>query len=85
MYGAAWIRLVIDGKNLPSTTGPSATVNVGMFAPSVPQVFFRFIPAAKYKAVLDGTSLLITHIAINYRGPDQREFCYSQLMTYDQA
>ena len=81
--GVVRIRLVIDGKNLPSTTGPSATVNVGMFAPSVPQVFFRFIPAAKYKAVLDGTSLLITHIAINYRGPDQREFCYSQLMTYD--
>jgi hypothetical protein len=54
-----------------------------MFSPSVPQVFFRFMPAAKYQAVHDGDSLLIAHISINYRGPDMREFCYSQLMTYD--
>jgi hypothetical protein len=33
--------------------------------------------------VYDGKSQLIAHISINYRGPDMREFCYSQLMTYD--
>jgi hypothetical protein len=81
--GVVQIRLVIDGKTLPSTAGSSAAVNVGMFAPSIPQIFFRFIPATPYQAVRDGNSLMVAHIAINYRGPDQREFCYSQLMTYD--
>jgi hypothetical protein len=81
--GAVRIRLVIDGKTLPSTAGSLAVVNVGMLAPSIPQIFFRFIPATPYQAVRDGNSLMVAHIAINYRGPDQREFCYSQLMTYD--
>jgi hypothetical protein len=83
--GVVRIRLVVDGKTIsPRAAGPSGTtVNVGMFAPSVPQVFFRFVPASTYQAVRDGTSLMIAHIAINYRGPDEREFCYSQLMTYD--
>ena len=81
--GVVRIRLVVDGRTIVSRAAPAATVNVGMFAPSVPQVFFRFVPAAVYQAVRDGTSLMIAHIAINYRGPDEREFCYSQLMTYD--
>ena len=81
--GRVRIRLVIDGKTLPPTSGSSAVVNVGMLAPSIPQIFFRFIPAAPYQAVRDGNSVMVAHIAINYRGPDQREFCYSQLMTYD--
>ena len=81
--GVVRIRLVVDGKTISSTAGPGTAVNVGMFAPSVPQVFFRFVPASTYQTVRDGTSLMIAHIAINYRGPDEREFCYSQLMTYD--
>jgi hypothetical protein len=81
--GVVRIRLVVDGKTISSMAVPGTTVNVGMFAPSVPQVFFRFVPASTYQAVRDGTSLMIAHIAINYRGPDEREFCYSQLMTYD--
>jgi len=81
--GVVRIRLVLDGKTLASTQGPSGTVNVGMFAPSVPQLFFRFIPEEAYTPAHEGTSVLVVQVAINYRGPDAREFCYTQLMTYD--
>ncbi|MGA2411501.1 MAG: hypothetical protein ABSG46_14080 [Candidatus Binataceae bacterium] len=81
--GVVRIRLALNGKPLASINGPASTVNVGMFAPSVPQLFFRFVPQAAYTAAHDGNATMVVQVAINYRGPDSREFCYTQILTYD--
>jgi len=81
--GVARIGIVIDGKTLPKETAAAATENIGMVSPSVPQLIFRFVPIGLYRAVREGRSHMIVHIVFAYRGPDQREFCYNELMTYD--
>ena len=79
--GVATIRELVDGK--PLERGAAATINVGMVSPTVPHLSFRFIPADLYKKMLDGKAHLVVQVIITYRGPDQREFCYDQLLTYD--
>jgi hypothetical protein len=79
--GVATIRELVDGK--PLERGAVATINVGMVSPTVPHLNFRFIPADLYKKILDGQAHLVVQVIITYRGPDQREFCYDQLLTYD--
>ena len=79
--GVATIRELVDGK--PLERGAAATINVGMVSPTVPHLNFRFIPADLYKKILDGQAHLVVQVIITYRGPDQREFCYDQLLTYD--
>jgi len=50
-------------------------------SPDVPHQIFRFIPIDIYSKVRDGESRMIVHTSFNYRSPDDREFCYSELMT----
>jgi hypothetical protein len=58
------IRLVIDGKTLPSTAGSSAAVNVRMFAPSIPQISFVSSRPRPLKAIRDGNSLMVAHMPL---------------------
>jgi uncharacterized protein YggT (Ycf19 family) len=82
--GVARVTIKIDGKELPQETDANATNNIGMVSPSVPQLIFRFIPIDLYRKVSSGQSRMVVHVLFTYRGPDRREFCYDQLMTYDQ-
>ncbi|MGH7916504.1 MAG: hypothetical protein ACREQE_03470 [Candidatus Binataceae bacterium] len=79
--GVVIVRLLIDGK--PMMHGPATTVNVGMLSPTVPQMIFRLVPASAYRAIADGGVRFVVHVVVSYRGPDKREFCYNELMTYD--
>jgi hypothetical protein len=81
--GVARVTVVIDGKRLPQTHGGLATENIGVVSPTVPHQIFRFIPIDIFNKVRDGEARMIVHTAFNYRSPDDREFCYSELMTYD--
>ncbi len=82
--GVARVTIKIDGKELPQETDGSATNNIGMVSPSVPQLIFRFVPIDLYRKVRSGQSRMVVHVLFTYRGPDRREFCYDQLMSYDQ-
>ncbi|HXR24122.1 MAG TPA: hypothetical protein VN742_02090, partial [Candidatus Binataceae bacterium] len=62
---------------------PDSIINIGMVTPSVPHPFHLFVPIKTYEAVRAGQAKLILHTEITYRGPDQRQFCYSETMTYD--
>ena len=81
--GVARVGVVIDGKSLPKEPGASAIENIGIVSPTVPHLIFRFVPMGLFSRVRDGRSRMIVHISFDYRGPDQRQFCYSELMTYD--
>jgi hypothetical protein len=81
--GVARVAVVIDGKRLPESQGELATENIGVVSPTVPHQIFRFIPIDLYNKVRDGEARMIVHTSFNYRSPDDREFCYSELMTYD--
>jgi hypothetical protein len=81
--GVARVSVFIDGKLLPRAIGGPAIENIGIVSPTVPHPIFRFVPIDLFGPVRDGHSKMIVHIAFDYRGPDQRQFCYSELMTYD--
>ncbi|MGH7934716.1 MAG: hypothetical protein ACREQN_16355 [Candidatus Binataceae bacterium] len=79
--GVVVTRLLVDGH--PMQSGLANTVNVGMVSPNVPQLFFRFVPGNVYHAISIGSARFVVHVIVAYRGPDHREFCYNELMTYD--
>jgi hypothetical protein len=79
--GVVIVRLLVDGR--PMMHGPATTQNVGMLSPSVPQMVYRFVPANVYRKVKTGSARFVVHVVASYRGPDNREFCYNELMTYD--
>ena len=81
--GVVRFRLLIDGRPLPGIDAPDTTINIGMVTPSVPHPFHLFVPIKTYQAVRAGQAKLILHTAITYRGPDRRQFCYGETMTYD--
>lgn len=81
--GVARISVFIDGKLLPKAIGGSAIENIGIVSPTVPHPIFRFVPLSLFSPVRDGLSKMVVRIAFDYRGPDQRQFCYTELMTYD--
>lgn len=81
--GVGRVSVFIDGKLLPKAIGGVAIENVGIISPTVPHLLFRFVPISLFNAVRDGHSKMIVRIAFDYRGPDQRQFCYKELMTYD--
>jgi hypothetical protein len=82
--GVARVGVTIDGKALPTETTAAETENIGVVSPTVPHRIFRFVPKALYDQVRKGRSRMIVHILFNYLGPGQRQFCYSELMSYDQ-
>jgi hypothetical protein len=81
--GVARVWILIDGKELKHQRGGATTINVGMVSPSVPHLSYRFVPQNVYDAVMDGRAKMVVQCEIIYRGPDQREFCYHELLTYD--
>jgi hypothetical protein len=81
--GVARVWILINGKRLPHQRGGASTINVGMISPNVPHIAYRFLPNKIYNAVVDGNAKMVVQTAIIYRGPDQREFCYHELQTYD--
>lgn len=81
--GVARIDVIIDGKTLSGTTVEADTQNFGIVSPTVPHRIFRFVPKNLYEQVREGRSRMMVHIVFDYRGPDQRQFCYSELMGYD--
>ena len=81
--GVAQVSVTIDDKALPENSSTAGIRNIGVVSPTVPHRIFRFVPKALYEQVREGRSRMIVHIVFNYRGPDQRQFCYSELMSYD--
>jgi hypothetical protein len=81
--GVGRVNVFIDGKLLPKATGGVAVENIGIVSPTVPHLLFRFVPISLFNPVRDGRSKMVVRIAFDYRGPDQRQFCYKELMTYD--
>lgn len=81
--GVGRVSVFIDGKLLPKTIGGTAIENIGIVSPTVPHLLFRFVPISLFNLVRDGRSRMVVRIAFDYRGPDQRQFCYRELMTYD--
>jgi hypothetical protein len=80
--GVARVGVRIDGKTLPTET-TAQTENIGIVSPTVPHRIFRFVPKVLYDQVREGRSRMIVHVLFNYLGPDRRQFCYSELMSYD--
>jgi hypothetical protein len=81
--GVARVGVTIDGKTLPKETTAAETENIGIVSPTVPHRIFRFVPKSLYDEVRAGRSRMIVHVVFDYRGPDQRQFCYSEMMSYD--
>lgn len=81
--GVARIDVIMDGKILSGTMAEADTQNLGIVSPTVPHRIFRFVPKALYEQVREGRSRMIVRVVFDYRGPDQRQFCYSELMSYD--
>jgi hypothetical protein len=81
--GVARVSVFIDGKLLLKAIGGAAIENVGIVSPTVPHPVFRFVPISLFNAVREGHSRMIVRVAFDYRGPDQRQFCYRESMTYD--
>jgi ATP-dependent Clp protease adapter protein ClpS len=81
--GVAQVSVTIDDATLPETTPTAGIQNIVIVSPTVPHRIFRFVPKALYEQVREGHSRMIVHIVFNYRGPDQRQFCYSEMMGYD--
>jgi len=80
--GVARVSVIIDGK-LPTEIGGAAIQNIGIVSPTVPHPIFRFVPMSLFRSVRDGHSKMVVHVGFDYRGPDQRQFCYNEAMTYD--
>ncbi len=81
--GVAQVGVTIDGKALPKATAAANTENIGIVSPTVPHLILRYIKKDNYDEVRSGLSRLIVHVKFNYRGPDDRQFCYSKLFSYD--
>lgn len=81
--GVARVGVTIDGKPLPQQNALADTENIGIVSPSVPHRIFRFVPEDIFEAVREGRSRMTAHVLFNYRGPDDRQFCYSEMMSYD--
>jgi hypothetical protein len=81
--GVAQVGVMIDGKPLPHSSAAANTENIGIISPTVPHRIFRFVPKAVYEDVRNGVSRMVVHVKFNFRGPDDRQFCYSKLYSYD--
>jgi hypothetical protein len=81
--GVARIGVIADGKPVLSETAAADTVNVGIVSPTVPHRIFRYVPRPIYERVRGGKARMVVSVVFNYRGPDQRHFCYNEMMVYD--
>ena len=81
--GVAQVGLMINGKPLPHTSAAANTENIGIVSPTVPHLIIRFVPRSIYDEVRNGLARMIVHVKFNFRGPDDRQFCYSKLYSYD--
>ena len=81
--GVAQVSVTIDDRRLPESSPTIGIHNIGIVSPTVPHRIFRFVPKNLYEQVRAGRSRMIVQIVFNYRGPDQRQFCYNEFMTYD--
>lgn len=80
----ARIHLLVNERPLAAANDlHDTTINIGNFTPSVPHPFHRFLPIKVYDAAREGRAKLVVYVQITYRGPDQRQFCYNETMTYD--
>lgn len=77
------IRMLIDGHQIRGQNRLTATTNVGMFSPTVPHLAYRYLPADQYRNVRAGKARLVLDVLISYRGPDERQFCYDEIISYD--
>lgn len=81
--GVGRIAVFVDGKALPNANAAADTDNFGIVSPTVPHRVFRFVPKGLYEEVREGQARMIVHVEFDYRGPDQRQFCYDKLFSYD--
>jgi hypothetical protein len=81
--GIARVGVTVGGKALPNETATAETEKIGMVSPTVPHRIFRFVPRGLFDEVREGRLRMIVRVLFNYRGPDQRQFCYRELMRYD--
>ena len=79
--GVATIIELVDGT--PLERGTASTAKVGMVSPTVPHLYFSYVPAGIYQKILRGEARLVVQTSITYRGPDGRQFCYHESNTYD--
>lgn len=80
--GVARFNVVVDGRRLTNDLHDTI-VNIGMVSPSVPHPFYVFVPLNVYQEARAGRAKVIVQVQVTYRGPDQRGFCYHEIMTYD--
>jgi hypothetical protein len=81
--GVSQIRLMLDGRPVKGADLRDSIRNLGIVSPNVPHVYYRFIPIAIYRQLRAGQGTLVADVLMNYHGPDQRQFCYNEIMTYD--
>lgn len=77
------VRVTIDGKDPPNTTLVAETENIGIVSPTVPHRIFRYIPKNLFDQVIEGRSRMVVRVLSTYLGPDDRPFCYNELLSYD--
>jgi hypothetical protein len=78
----ARFTLLVDGRR-PASNPQDMTINLGMLSPTVPHAFFLYVPTSLHETARDGGAKLVVRVSLNYRGPDDRAFCYSEIMSYD--
>lgn len=81
--GVSQIRLLMDDLPVKGADLRYSVRNLGIVSPNVPHIYYRFIPIDVYRQLRAGQGRLIIDVLLNYRGPDQRQFCYNEIMTYD--
>jgi hypothetical protein len=81
--GVAQVGLMINGRPLPHASAAANTENIGIVSPTVPHLIIRFLPKNIYDDVRSGLSRMIVKVKFNFRGPDDRQFCYNKLYSYD--
>ncbi len=80
----ARFRLLVDGKVLPeAANGDESTVNVGNFSPQVPHPFHLFVPLKVYDDARAGRAMIVLYVRLTFQSPDERPFCYNEIMSYD--
>ncbi|HZO82766.1 MAG TPA: hypothetical protein VFB33_13810 [Candidatus Binataceae bacterium] len=72
-----------DGKRVADLPNEMSSISAGVLSPGVPHFFYRYLPVAVYKAVVEGKSKLMLHVRAEYKGAAEEPFCYSERVVYD--
>jgi len=77
------VRMLVNGHQIAGLNRVTATVNIGVVSPTVPHMAYRFLPPQSYQDVRDGKTRLVIDVLLSYHGPDERQFCYNEIFTFD--